>query len=109
MWSGQCVGLFLLIFYGVRFNAMSSFCAIRRDALSRLGMCELTYGWNLEMLMRVCAAGLPSLEIPVGQRRRAGGTSKVSGNIVAGLVAAWSIAATFIRLALTLRRERQPS
>jgi glycosyltransferase involved in cell wall biosynthesis len=107
--AGHVAGLLLRIVYGVRFTDMSPFRAIRRDALSRLGMCELTYGWNLEMLMRVCAAGLPSLEIPVGQRRRAGGTSKVSGNIVAGLVAAWSIAATFIRLALTLRRERQPS
>jgi glycosyltransferase involved in cell wall biosynthesis len=107
--AGHIAGALLRIVYGVRFTDMSPFRAIRRDALSRLGMCELTYGWNLEMLMRVCAAGLPALEIPVGQRRRAGGTSKVSGNIIAGLHAAWSIAATFIRLALTLRRERQQS
>ena len=107
--AGHVAGLLLRIVYGVRFTDMSPFRAIRRDALSRLGMCEMTYGWNLEMLMRVCAAGLPVLEIPVGQRRRAGGTSKVSGNIIAGLGAAWSIAATFIRLALTLRRVRRPS
>jgi glycosyltransferase involved in cell wall biosynthesis len=107
--AGHVAGLLLRIVYGVRFTDMSPFRAIRRDALSRLGMCEMTYGWNLEMLMRVCAAGLPVLEIPVGQRRRVGGRSKVSGNIIAGLGAAWSIAATFIRLVLTLRRERRPS
>ena len=59
--------------------------------------------------MRVRAAGVPAVEIAVGQRRRAGGMSKVSGNAIAGMNAAWSIAATFIRLGLTLRRERQQS
>jgi len=82
---------------------MSPFRAIRRDVLSKLGMREATYGWNLEMLMRVAAARLPAVEIPVGQRRRAGGVSKVSGNLFTGLSAAWSITITFVRLALTLR------
>jgi hypothetical protein len=49
---------------------------------------------------------LPSLEIAVGQRRRVGGVSKVSGNVVAGIKAAWSISTTFIRLALELRGEK---
>ena len=66
-------------------------------------MKEQTYGWNLEMLMRVAAARLPALEIAVGQRRRIGGVSKVSGNLIAGVKAAWSISATFVRLALELR------
>jgi glycosyltransferase involved in cell wall biosynthesis len=67
--------------YGIRFTDMFPYRAIRRDALDRLGMREDTFGWNLEMLMRVAASGLPVLEIPVGQRRRAGGVSKVSGNL----------------------------
>jgi hypothetical protein len=93
----------------VRFTDMSPFRAIRHDTLSKLGMREETYGWNLEMLMRVAAAGLSALEIPVGQRRRAGGLSKVSGNIFTGLAATWSIAVTFVRLGLTLHRESRPS
>ncbi len=97
--------LLLRLVYGVRFTDMSPFRAIRRDALARLGMRETTYGWNLEMQMRVAAAGLPSLEVPVGQRRRAGGVSKVSGNALAVIKATWSIATTFIRLTLTLRHE----
>lgn len=103
--AGHLAGLLLRFAYGVRFTDMSPFRAIRRDRLLQLGMREETYGWNLEMLMRVAAAGLPAAEIAVGQRRRAGGVSKVSGNAVAGLKAAWSIAMTFVRLALTLRRE----
>jgi glycosyltransferase involved in cell wall biosynthesis len=96
--------LLLSLIYGVRFTDLSPFRAIRRDELRRLGMKEETYGWNLEMLMRVAAARLPALEIAVGQRRRIGGVSKVSGNLVAGVKAAWSISATFVRLALELRR-----
>jgi hypothetical protein len=74
--------------------------------LDRLGMSDMTYGWNLEMLMRVAAARLPACEIAVGQRRRLGGASKVSGNFTAGLKAAQAMMATFIQLALRLRRAK---
>jgi glycosyltransferase involved in cell wall biosynthesis len=104
--AAQVGSLLLRIVYGARFSDLSPFRAIRRDALQRLGMSETTYGWNLEMLMRVAAAGLPALEVPVGQRRRIGGVSKVSGNIIAGIKAAGTMAATFVRLALRLRRQR---
>jgi len=97
-------GLLLRLVYGAGFTDLSPFRAIRRDALMRLGMKEETYGWNLEMLMRVAAARLPSREVAVGQRRRIGGISKVSGNLIAGVKAAWSISVTFVRLALELRR-----
>jgi glycosyltransferase involved in cell wall biosynthesis len=98
--------LLLRLVYGASFTDLSPFRAIRRDELGRLGMKQETYGWNLEMLMRVAAARLPALEIAVGQRRRIGGVSKVSGNVVAGVKAAWSIATTFVRLALELRRSK---
>jgi glycosyltransferase involved in cell wall biosynthesis len=97
--------LLLGLVYGARFSDLSPFRAIRRDVLDRLGMSDMTYGWNLEMLVRVAAADLPAREIAVGQRRRVGGVSKVSGNLVAGISAAYSMAATFVRLALRLRRQ----
>jgi len=97
--------LLLRLVYGASFSDLSPFRAIRRDAFRTLGMKEQTYGWNLEMLMRVAAARLPAREIAVGQRRRIGGVSKVSGNLVAGLKAAWSISTTFVRLAIELREE----
>jgi hypothetical protein len=104
--AGHVGGLLIKLFYGARFTDLSPFRAIRRDAIQRLGMKEETFGWNLEMLMRVAAARVPALEIAVGQRRRTGGVSKVSGNRIAGLKAAWSISTTFIRLALALRRQQ---
>lgn len=102
--AGRIAQVLLRLFYGARFSDMSPFRAIRREALERLGMREETYGWNLEMLMRVAAVRLPAAEVPVGQRRRIGGVSKVSGNPRAVAAASWSIATTFLRLAALLRR-----
>lgn len=105
MLAGWLAGLLLRIVYGVSYTDMSPFRAMRADRLRALGMLEMTYGWNLEMQMRVAAADLRILEIPVDHRRRQGGVSKVSGNLAAGMKAAWKIVTTFIRLALSLRRE----
>jgi hypothetical protein len=69
-------------------------------------MAETTFGWNLEMQMRVAAAGLRTLEIPVGQRRRAGGMSKVSGDWRSALRAAAVLMMSFLRLAWQLWRNR---
>ena len=73
--------MLLRVTYGVHFTDMSPFRAMRLDRLRALGMREETYGWNLEMQMRVAAAGLRILEVPVDHRRRRGGVSKVSGNL----------------------------
>lgn len=101
--AGWISGVLLRVTYGARYTDMSPFRALRVDTLRSLDMREQTYGWNLEMQMRVAVNGLRILEIPVDHRCRRGGASKVSGNLVAGLQAAWKIATTFIRLAVSLR------
>ena len=102
--AGWLAGLLLRAAYGARFTDMSPYRAIRRDLLDRLGMREKTFGWNLEMLMRVAASGGRAREVPVGQRRRIGGASKVSGNFGASVRAAIVIAVTFLRLVRELKR-----
>jgi len=104
--AGRLAGFLLRRVYGVAFTDMSPFRAMRADALRRLGMAETTYGWNLEMQMRAAASGLRIREVPVDHRCRRGGVSKVSGNFGAGLSAAFKISATFLRLAVGLRRTR---
>jgi glycosyltransferase involved in cell wall biosynthesis len=104
--SGKLAGWLIRALYGARFTDMSPFRAIRRDCLERLGMREETFGWNLEMQMRVAAKGLRIAEVPVGQRRRVGGVSKVSGNLATSVRAARSIITTFARLARQLPRQR---
>ncbi len=103
--AGWLAGLLLRITYRVRFTDMSPFRAMRVDRLRALGMQEQTYGWNLEMQMRVAARGLRVLEVPVDHRRRRGGVSKVSGNLIAGIQAGWKIVSTFVRLTASLRRD----
>jgi len=105
--AGRIAGGLMRLVWGVRFTDMSPFRALHIDTLRRLGMRETTYGWNLEMQMRAAAAGLRILEVPVDHRCRRGGVSKVSGNLTAGLNAAWKIATTFLRLAATLRTKSQ--
>jgi glycosyltransferase involved in cell wall biosynthesis len=102
--AGYLAGLLIRVRYGARFTDMSPFRAIRRDALDSLGMREETFGWNLEMQMRAAAARLRIVEVPVGQRRRAGGVSKVSGDLVTAARAAWVLCATFVRLASASER-----
>jgi glycosyltransferase involved in cell wall biosynthesis len=106
--AGRLAGLLLRLFYGVRFSDMSPFRAMRADQLCRLGMQDETYGWNLEMQIRVAAARLRAREIAVDHRRRRGGRSKVSGKLGAGFIAAFAITITFLRLTWALRKNRSP-
>jgi glycosyltransferase involved in cell wall biosynthesis len=105
--AGHIAGWLIWLLYGVRYTDMCAFRAIRRDTLLKLGMRELSYGWNFEMQMRVARAGLRVLELPVPYRRRIGGESKVAGSLKGSLVAGYRIVVTFARVALqrTARRE----
>jgi hypothetical protein len=104
--AGRVLGAAMGMLYGVYFTDMSPFRAIRGDALRRLDMREETYGWNLEMQMRAARAGMRILELAVPHRRRAGGSSKVSGNVRGTLKASWRIVTTFARIAAEGRTTR---
>jgi len=97
--AGLVAGRLTGLLYGVRYTDMCAYRAIRRDTLLALGMREMTYGWNLEMQMRVARAGLRVLEVPVGYRRRSGGQSKVAGSLRGSVKAGVRIIATFARVA----------
>lgn len=97
--AGLAAGALIGLLYGVRYTDMCAYRAVRRDILLGLGMRELTYGWNLEMQMRVARAGLRVLELPVRYRCRSGGESKVAGNLRGSLKAGSRIIATFARVA----------
>jgi glycosyltransferase involved in cell wall biosynthesis len=103
--AGHLAGLLIRLLYGARFTDMSPFRAMRRDTLEHLGMAERSFGWNLEMQMRAAAAGLRIVEVPVGQRRRVGGVSKVSGDWRNAARAAFVLVQSFSRLAWELRRK----
>jgi glycosyltransferase involved in cell wall biosynthesis len=88
--------LFRLI-YHVRITDIGPFRVIRRDRLIALGMREMTYGWSIEMIARAVRSGLNVQEVPVTYRKRAGGVSKVSGNMRASLKAGYRILGAILR------------
>jgi glycosyltransferase involved in cell wall biosynthesis len=107
--AGLAAGRLTKLLYGVHYTDMCAFRAIRRDTLLALRMRELTYGWNLEMQMRVARAGLRVLELPVGYRRRIGGQSKVAGSLRGSIEAGLKIISTFARVAMEPARQRAGS
>ena len=88
--------LFRLV-YRVRITDIGPFRVIRRDQLLDLGMREMTYGWSIEMIARAVRCGLRVREVPVSYRKRAGGVSKVSGNVRASIKAGYRILGAILR------------
>lgn len=98
VWAGFIAGALTKQLYGVAYSDMCAFRAIRRPSLDRLGMREMTYGWNLEMQMKAARSGLRVLELPLPAGRRLAGRSKVAGTLKGSLKAGLRIAATFLRI-----------
>ena len=96
--AGRFAGFLIGRLWGVRYSDMCAFRAIGAESLRRLGMREMTYGWNLEMQMRAARAGLRVIELPLPAGRRLAGRSKVAGAVTGSLKAGLRIAATFLRI-----------
>lgn len=87
----------LRLLYGVKVTDIGPFRVIRRKDLLALDMREMTYGWSVEMIARAARQGLRVREVPVTYRNRAGGVSKVSGNLKASVRAGARIIGTILR------------
>jgi glycosyltransferase involved in cell wall biosynthesis len=104
--AGVLAGVGMGCICGMRYTDMCAFRAIRRDALLRLGMREMTYGWNIEMQMKAARRRLRILEVPMPYRRRSGGVSKVAGSLRGSLRAGHRIITTFVRVAASSGEDR---
>ncbi len=83
--------------YGVHVTDFGPFRAISRADLLRLDMQEMTFGWPIEMIARAARADLRVVNVPVSWRRRAGGESKVSGDLKASLKTGYRYVSTLVR------------
>jgi glycosyltransferase involved in cell wall biosynthesis len=97
--AGHLMGFAIGVLTGTRYTDMCAFRAIRREALSRLALREMTYGWNIEMQIEAARHGLRIVEIPLPYRCRIGGASKVAGSLRGTIRASWRIMMTFFRVA----------
>ena len=66
--------------YGASFTDLGPFRAITWEALMRLEMIDLDYGWTVEMQIKGAKKRLRMDEVPVSYRKRIG-VSKVSGTL----------------------------
>ena len=99
--AGHLIGAAVGLLAGTRFHDMCAFRAVRLDLLDRLGMREMTYGWNLEMQMRAALARARILEVPMPYGRRVAGASKVAGNLRGTLRAGARILRTLVVVRLS--------
>lgn len=74
------------LFYGSRFTDLGPFRAIKFDKLLGLEMKDKTYGWTIEMQLKVLKQKMSYKEIPVKYRNRIG-VSKVSGTVKGSIFA----------------------
>ncbi len=96
--AGEAIGLALGALTGTRYSDMCAFRAIRVRDLQRLGMQEMTYGWNLEMQILAPRAGLRTREVALPYFNRVAGQSKVAGNLRGSVRAGTRIIATLIKV-----------
>lgn len=76
----------MTILFGAKFTDLGPFRAIKYDKLLQLHMEDKTYGWTVEMQLKVLRQKLSYIEIPVNYRNRIG-VSKVSGTVKGAIFA----------------------
>lgn len=88
---GNILSCFLMhLLYNGRFKDLGPFRAIRWDTLQSLGMEDKTFGWTIEMQLKILRRKLSYIEIPVKYRNRIG-VSKVSGTVSGTFLAGYKI------------------
>jgi glycosyltransferase involved in cell wall biosynthesis len=103
---GNLIAVWMIrLLYGQRHTDLGPFRAIRTDALERLDMRDLDWGWTAEMQVKAIRRGLRIVEVPTSWRRRRGGRSKISGTVRGVIGAGYKIVTTIARHA----RDRAPA
>ncbi|WP_136480250.1 glycosyltransferase family 2 protein [Cognatitamlana onchidii] len=76
----------MALFFKAKFTDLGPFRAIKYDKLLTLNMEDKTYGWTIEMQLKVLKHKYTYTEVPVNYRNRIG-VSKVSGTIKGAIFA----------------------
>ena len=97
---GNKLATFLMkIIYGSSFSDLGPFRAIRYDQLLKINMEDKTYGWTVEMQLKVLRYKMRYKEIPVHYKKRIG-VSKVSGTIKGTIMAGYKIITWILKYSL---------
>ena len=84
---GNWLATFLMkFFFNAKFSDLGPFRAIKYEKLLQLNMEDKTYGWTVEMQLKVLKQKMSYIEIPVRYKNRIG-VSKVSGTVKGTIMA----------------------
>lgn len=88
------------VFFGATFTDLGPFRGIKYDKLLSLDMQDKTYGWTVEMQLKVLKKRLKYTEVPVQYKKRIG-VSKVSGTIKGAIFAGVKILSWIFKYSFT--------
>lgn len=84
------------LFYGKKFSDLGPFRAITWNCLDKIDMKDQTYGWTVEMQLKVAKGNYKFTEVPVNYRKRVG-KSKISGTVKGTILAGYKIITTIFK------------
>jgi glycosyltransferase involved in cell wall biosynthesis len=102
IYGNKLVVFLMNLLCGSRYTDLGPFRAIRHDALRKLNMQDLNYGWTVEMQAKACRYGLKVKEVPFRYRKRIG-KSKISGTIKGTVLAGSKMIYLVLKLCLRAR------
>lgn len=80
VFGNQLATFLMRLFFRAKFTDLGPFRAIKYEKLKELEMEDKTYGWTVEMQLKVLRKKMSYTEVPVRYKRRIG-VSKVSGTV----------------------------
>ncbi len=80
VFGNQLATFLMQLFFGAKFTDLGPFRAIKYEKLQALKMEDKTYGWTVEMQLKVLRHKMTYTEVPVRYKTRIG-VSKVSGTV----------------------------
>jgi|TARA_B110000259_G_scaffold1817_1_gene2171 glycosyltransferase involved in cell wall biosynthesis len=86
IFGNELASVLIRILYGGNFSDLGPFRAIKLEVLNKLEMQDKTYGWTVEMQLKILGNKFSYCEVPVRYKKRIG-KSKVSGTLVGTVMA----------------------
>lgn len=86
IFGNKLATVLMKLFFGSKFTDLGPFRAIKYTTLVDLNMQDKTYGWTVEMQLKVLRKRISYIEIPVRYKNRIG-VSKVSGTVKGTIMA----------------------
>lgn len=87
------------LFFSAKFTDLGPFRAMKYEKLLELEMQDKTYGWTVEMQLKVLKKKMSYVEVPVTYRNRIG-VSKVSGTLKGTIMAGYKILSWIFRYSI---------